>query len=228
MELSIVIPVFNEEKYLENCLISILSQNASFNYEVIVSDAGSRDKSLEIAKRYANFVVHSPFRSIGAVRNYSAKFAKGKYLLFVDADTILPQGYLQKVHKVFTNNKDLAAFCGCFRFKEREPKLLFSEIIANFYFIIKDKIGLPTLPGGFGIAIRKEIFQEVGGFPVSFGEDTEFSSRLRKTYKIRYLYNLHVVTSGRRIIKMGLLNTLRYYMSGARTREFEESYVSCR
>ena len=227
MELSIVIPVFNEEKYLENCLISILSQNVEFNYEVIVSDAGSEDKSLEIAKRYANLVVHSPFKSIGAVRNYGAKFAKGKYLLFVDADTILPQGYLQKVYKVFTNNKGLDAFCGCFRFKEKGPRLFFSEIIANFYFITKDKIGLSTLPGCCGIAIRKEIFEEVGGFPVSFGEDTEFSSRLREIYRIRYLYNLHVVTSGRRIIKMGLLNTIRYYMK-PRTREFEKHYVSCR
>ena len=116
---------------------------------------------LKIARRYTNLVVHSLSKAVGAVRNYGAKSAKGKYLLFVDADTILPQGYLQKAYKVFASNKDLSAFCGWFRFKEREPKLLFSEVVANFYFVIKDKIGQPTLPGCCGIAIRKEIFEEV-------------------------------------------------------------------
>ncbi|MCK4904842.1 glycosyltransferase [bacterium] len=226
MELSIIIPVFNEEKYLEDALMSICSQNVSFDYEVIVSDAGSKDNSLKIARRYTNLVVHSLSKAVGAVRNYGAKSAKGKYLLFVDADTILPQGYLQKAYKVFASNKDLSAFCGWFRFKEREPKLLFSEVVANFYFVIKDKIGQPTLPGCCGIAIRKEIFEEVGGFPVYFLEDTEFSSILRKIHKIRYLCNLHAVTSGRRIIKMGLLNTIRYYM-WPKTGEFEKDYVSC-
>ena len=90
--ISIIIPTLNEEKFLPKLLNSIKEQNYK-NYEIIVSDANSKDKTIEIAKRFNVKIVQGGKPAVG--RNNGAKFSVGDYLLFLDADVILPKNFLE-------------------------------------------------------------------------------------------------------------------------------------
>ena len=90
--LSIIIPTLNEEKYLPPLLDSIKKQDYK-DYEVIVADAGSKDKTVEIAKKYGCKVVKGGLLPAG--RNRGAEASKGDLLLFLDSDIILPPHFPQ-------------------------------------------------------------------------------------------------------------------------------------
>ena len=91
--LSIIIPTLNEEKYLPLLLESIKKQKDFFDYEIIVADAGSKDKTLEIAKNYGCITVGGGLPS--KARNEGAKITNGNTLLFLDADVILTNDFLK-------------------------------------------------------------------------------------------------------------------------------------
>ena len=106
--LSIVIPTLNEEEYLPNLLESIARQDFK-DYEIIVADAGSQDKTLEIAQKYGCNIVPGGLPAKG--RNNGAKAAKGEVLFFIDADTVLPESFLKNTMDEFTlRNMDIASF----------------------------------------------------------------------------------------------------------------------
>ncbi|ELC8443043.1 glycosyltransferase [Clostridium perfringens] len=93
MKISVIIPVYNCEEYIEKCLESIIMQNFE-SYEIIAINDGSTDKSLEILNEYSrkyNFITVLDRKNSGqgAARNYALKFSKGKYIMFVDSDDYL-------------------------------------------------------------------------------------------------------------------------------------------
>src|ERR1017187_2222686 len=110
-ELSIIIPTLNEEKYLPKLLNSIALQDFQGKIEVIVVDGNSEDHTIEVAKRFKYklsdlSILSLPKRGIGYQRNRGADKAKYKYLLFLDADIILPRHFLTRlVKKVNTNER---------------------------------------------------------------------------------------------------------------------------
>ena len=93
--LSVVVPCYNVEGYLSRCLSSLVHQDIDGSaYEVIAVDDGSTDSTGEICDRYAKEypqvkVVHQANRGVGAARNAGLDLARGKYLLFVDADDFM-------------------------------------------------------------------------------------------------------------------------------------------
>ena len=95
--LSIIIPVYNAEDYLDRCLHSILEQEFS-SYEVILVDDGSSDASPLICDRYSSTdprfrTVHKPNGGVSSARNMGLELAKGEYIMFLDSDdTLLPLG----------------------------------------------------------------------------------------------------------------------------------------
>ena len=93
IKVSVIIPVYNTENYLRECLDSVLAQTLR-EIEVICVDDGSTDNSLNILKEYQNkdtriVVLTQENRSAGAARNYGLSIAKGKYLSFLDSDDFL-------------------------------------------------------------------------------------------------------------------------------------------
>ena len=94
--ISIIIPAYNEEKFIEQTLISLKKQNCGIPYEIIVCDNNSKDKTPEIAQKYADKVVSETKQGGGYARNKGASIAQGKYLVFTDADTVFPENYLEE------------------------------------------------------------------------------------------------------------------------------------
>ena len=101
MEISVIVPTLNEENYIEGCLESISKQTIPRDkYEIIVSDGSSTDRTVEIANKYADLVVVSEKRGIWWGRNYGAEYARGRFLVFIDADTQIKKDYLETVSQV--------------------------------------------------------------------------------------------------------------------------------
>lgn len=111
MLLSIVVPVYNVEKYLDTCLQSILKQGVD-NYEILLIDDGSIDKSGEICDKYGQHypnikVIHQENRGLSGARNTGIINASGKYLLFIDSDDFIAKGALKRIYQIIEYNGDI-------------------------------------------------------------------------------------------------------------------------
>ncbi len=106
---SIIIPVYNVENYIGRCLDSVFCQTYK-DYEVIVVDDGSTDKSKKIAKEYDVKIINSKHQGVSESRNIGAKTATGEYLIFLDSDDYWDKDLLKEINKSLKNNPDLVRF----------------------------------------------------------------------------------------------------------------------
>ena len=112
---SIIIPVYNSEKYIRECLDSLLKQTY-INFEIICIDDGSQDLSFEILKEYENrdnriIVLSQKNQFAGIARNTGMKIARGKYLLFLDSDDFFCNDMLENlIRKAEIDNTDILIF----------------------------------------------------------------------------------------------------------------------
>lgn len=209
MDISFIVPTYNEEKCIEDCLKAIKNQKTSHTYEIIVVDGHSTDKTVEIAKGYADKIVFSKVKSVAVQRNMGAKSSRSKYFAFIDADTEVCMDYTEIVLSHLENGY-LGVSLG-FEFEKKKLKLLFAEKVANSYYHARSLLGKATLPG-FNISISKNVFTELGGFRNIVLEDVDISRTLNKVGSTKYITSKKVVTSARKLEKMGVLGTLRYYI----------------
>jgi rSAM/selenodomain-associated transferase 2 len=214
MIVSIIIITLNE---VENIELTIKRARLAARFpsgktapiEIIVSDGGSTDGTLEIAQRLADMVIIGP-RGRYLQLNAGALHAKGEILLFLHADTILPEG---AILRVLYRLRDPNAIGGGFKKDWNwNPTVKQSSFLkfANFWW---QGIGnwlvrlLRTFPGDNAIFVRKSVFEKIKGFrSLWICEDFDFSRRLRKYGKKRFIY-IHstVLTSTRRYEKYGFL-----------------------
>jgi glycosyltransferase involved in cell wall biosynthesis len=209
---SIIIPTFNEEKYIEQTLAHARNQNYAGKYEVILSDCNSTDSTREIAKKYADRILSCPKRSTGGARNHGANNAKGEYFLFVDADTWIPPDYLTKVYAALKEDPGLVALSAAFQFTPRTPFFLLLQLYINTRFWVKDRFFHQAPVLGYNFFIRKDAFFKNGQFKECFFEDLYFYKKLNLTnQRTKYLQTSKVTISARRIQKYGFLKTYIYY-----------------
>ena len=206
--LSIIIPTLNEEKYLPLLLESIKKQNFK-DYEIIVADAGSKDRTTEIAKQYGCRIIPGGLPSKG--RNEGAKIAKGDLLLFLDADVVLSQtNSLERALKNFYEEKFGAATFP-FVFTGSRIDRLFSTFF-NFWVVFTQKF-FPHALGAF-ILIKKDIHQKVNGFDedVVFCEDVQYVGKVGKITKYGLLKIQPVLISNRRFKQEGKIKMCIKYI----------------
>ena len=208
MIFSIIIPTYNEEEYLPVLLESIKKQNFD-DYEIIVSDANSTDKTREIAKDYGCIVVDGGMPGVG--RNNGAKVAHGDYLLFLDSDLELTDDYLRNVIYEFKMEKLGIAITQMIPMSDKVTDKLFHDF-ANYFMIGVEKIK-PHGAGCYGIISKKELHDECGGFDESltFGEDTDYIERLAKKERFKVLRGAKIGVSTRRLEEEGLTTLIKQY-----------------
>jgi glycosyltransferase involved in cell wall biosynthesis len=198
--LSIIIPALNEEKYLPLLLASIKNQDfgAPFgSYEIILADAGSKDKTLEIAKKYGCVIVPGGLPAKG--RNEGAKIAKGELFFFLDADAILPDNFFAKALTEFEKRKlEIASFC-LIPIPISKISSFFMNAFYNKPIIIMEKI-LPH--AAMGILIKKDLFEKVGGYDedIKLAEDHYLARQVVKLFKAKFgiIRSVKIFVSDRR------------------------------
>jgi len=210
VELSIVIPTLNEEKYLPKLLDSLKGQTYD-DYEIIVADSASEDNTVTIAKSYGAKVLNIGRMGPGNGRNEGAKKAHGKYLLFLDADVVLPKkDFLWNfIGEVKYENLKLA---NCFHFLYPFNVLdIPANITINLYFKAYSFIS-PIVPGFF-IFVEKGVFDAVGGFDeaIRVGEDVDFVRRAHKHADFKML-NTYIYFSNRRFEREGRMKMYATYI----------------
>ncbi|NMC10332.1 MAG: glycosyltransferase [Methanothrix sp.] len=209
MEISVIVPTLNEENYLEDCLKSILRQTFPRNeYEIIVSDGSSEDRTIEIANNYADLVVVSKKRGIWWGRNYGAKFARGKFLVFIDADTKIKEDYLETVYNYMM--RGVVGLTTGFELDGVGPGIKLIEYMSDGYWWLNSKIGNGSLIG-INLCVPRDIFLKVGGFKEYALEDAAFDRELRNEGETLFLRQRKVITSPRRLEACGMIGLCRYY-----------------
>lgn len=208
MILSIIIPTYNEEKYLPILLKSIRKQKFK-NYEIIVADANSTDKTAEIAKKYNCKIVEGGMPAKG--RNNGAKIAKGKYLLFLDSDLQLTDNFLKDMIKEFEEEK-VGIAIGQMKALSESYQLKLAHDFANMFMKASENIK-PHGAGCYGIITKKEFHEKYNGFneKLTFGEDSDYIHRIGKKEGFKVLRNAKVGVSTRRIEEDGLSTVLKQY-----------------
>jgi glycosyltransferase involved in cell wall biosynthesis len=207
--ISIIIPTFNEEKYLPVLLKSLKNQTFK-DFEVIVADNNSSDKTRLVAKSFGVKVVEGGLPAVG--RNNGAKKAKGEWLLFLDADVVLPSDFLEKAMAEIKKQNFYIASCLMKPLSDKKiDKLLHSA--GNLYIKSLQKIS-PHAPG-FCIFVKKEIHQLIGGFneKMKMAEDHDYVLRASKKAKFGILKNVLIPVSVRRLDKDGRLNISLKYLA---------------
>ena len=110
IKVSVIVPVYNVEKYLNKCLDSLLCQSLN-DVEIVLVEDGGTDKSLEIAREYAEkhqnvkLIIHETNKGIGKTRNDGIGVAEGEYLTFVDSDDYVSSDYCEKFYEFAKENK---------------------------------------------------------------------------------------------------------------------------
>lgn len=202
MDISVVIPAYNEEKYLKQCIDSIKQQKSKFNYEIIVVDNNSTDETVKISKELGVRVIKEKEQGVGAARNAGTSIANGKYVLHMDADSRLEPEYFEKLMKYFKEHSEVVCVGGQYVFYDATiiknvlrkltffPFLWFAQVFSNF------RIG----PMGGCMAFKNAVYKKTEGFnkKLKFGEDSDLCRQLSFFGKIRVNSKLKCYTSSRR------------------------------
>ncbi|MCD6478164.1 MAG: glycosyltransferase [Candidatus Aenigmarchaeota archaeon] len=192
MKVSVIIPAYNAEKTIGKTLEALLNQTYK-DYEVIVVDDGSKDRTSEIMKKYMKKskkikLIKQKNAGPAAARNNGAKHSKGDVLIFTDSDCVPEKNFIEEMVKPIKG--DVAGVQGRYKILNKE------KIIARFVqYEIEEryermkKFKYIDFIGTYAAAYRRDVFMKLGGFDTSFrkasGEDPEFSFRVESAgYKM--------------------------------------------
>ena len=209
--ISIIIPTLNEAKIIESTL-QTLAATLTLPHEVIVSDGGSSDRTVELAARYANAVVvfsGAGRQTIGEGRNDGAKIAAGDFFVFLDADCIIPEPDRFFAHALAHFEKNprlvgLTAYLRVFPADETLGDKLVASI-ANLGLRVANNLLKRGASMGEFQMIRREAFARLDGFRadlIAF-EDTDMFRRLSRIGRTMIAPELRVLHSGRRGHQVG-------------------------
>jgi glycosyltransferase involved in cell wall biosynthesis len=211
--ISIIIPTLNEEKVLEQTILSLRKLNV-FPYEIIVSDGKSTDKTLDIAKKYADRVVEykdTARQTIAQGRNLGASVARGDYLVFIDADVVIPDinNFFIKAIGLFEKPRKkkligLTVFVKVFPEMRTFSDGLFFDILNFANYFLNNILNKGSAIGEFQM-IPTEVFKKVNGYneKIVVGEDAEMFRRLSHIGQVYTEMSLNVFHTSRRAHNVG-------------------------
>jgi len=218
--ISVIVPALQEEKIIADSLCCYTNAlKKKYNFELIVSDGGSTDKTVDIAKKYADkIVIHTDKKrqTIAGGRNNGARVASGDILVFINADTKPkdPERFFQVINNWAMNRngfRDAAAIaCKVYAAPDEitfKDKLFFSFHNCYVFLLNSMKIGMGR---GECQIVKSKVFKDIDGYnsDIVAGEDFDLYRRISKKYPIKYSNELVVYESLRRYRKFGYLPIL--------------------
>lgn len=204
MKISVIIPVYNEEKYLASCLQHVFDQEVKAD-EVIVVDNNSTDKSMAIARKFPVKIVKQKIQGRIPARNMGFDTAVGTIIARTDADTLVPKDWLKKIKSAF-EDKRVIAFSGPARFSDVPETPDISKIPMYAFFRSFKKMYNHDCLFGPNLAVKKSAWKKVRGSVCMddklVHEDVDLSLHISKVGKIAFDYSCVVTSSARRWRKL--------------------------
>lgn len=212
--ISFIIPCYNEEKHIKDCIRSIRKNVWYVPYEIIVVDNNCTDKTAKIAEKEQAFVIKETRKGVVFARQAGYQAARGRLIANIDADSKITSAWLWEALSGLSDD-NVVAVTGPLEYEDVSSSL---RMITKFYYalakISNDHIGV-FLQGGNAI-IRKSALDEVGGYDTSiafYGEDTMTAKRIQHLGKIVFNPRMITTTSPRRLKEQGLIKTSWLYIS---------------
>jgi glycosyltransferase involved in cell wall biosynthesis len=216
MNVSLIIPAHNEEKYIGACLEAILSSGGAFS-EIIVVDNASTDRTAEIAAGFPGVrVVRESEKGLTRARQrgFIESHGDSDILAYVDADTRMPAGWYGKVIDEFRNPR-LACLSG--------PQLYYDVsawhrfLIRLYWYVlaVPAYLALGYMVVGNNFAIRRTTLEKMHGFDTSisfYGEDTNIARRAHDFGKVKFRTDFTMPASPRRLKGQGVTRTAVLYV----------------
>ncbi|HKZ45183.1 MAG TPA: glycosyltransferase family A protein, partial [archaeon] len=113
--ISVIVPAYNSEKTIDSCIKSLLNQSfPKKQYEIIIVDDGSSDKTAEVASKYCVRLFKRPHKGPAAARNFGAKHARGNILLFTDSDCVPDKRWIKLMTEPF-KDEQIVGVSGAYR-----------------------------------------------------------------------------------------------------------------
>lgn len=244
MELAFIVPAYNEEALIGRCLESILREleSAGCDAEVVVVNNASTDRTRDIASSYPQVrVIDEPIKGLVQARHAGLMATSAELVANVDADTILPSGWIETVIRSFNQDPRLVALSGPFIYYDMSR--IRRGIVRAFYYggfltylINRYVLRVGSMVQGGNFVLRRSAWLEVGGYDRSisfYGEDTDVARRLARVGSVRWTFALPMYASGRRLLAEGMVTmairyTLNYFWVTFTGRPLTAAYTDVR
>ncbi len=211
VDISVVIPALNEEKFIATCVSSLKKQDFSGTYEIIVVDNNSTDATGQVAKKHGAKVVVEKTRGVCVARQRGTTVAQGRIIVSTDADCVFPKTWLSTIYATYKNNPTAVAVTGPYQFT---PKPAWGALWSKLWFSLVGSIyaltGKVLYVGASNFSFRKTAWKQVGEYNTRLaqgGDEYHLLLRLQSLGVVVFVKNNTVVTSSRRL-KKGLFYTI--------------------
>lgn len=235
--ISVVIPAYNEEKYIGSCLESVLRHRSDDVIEIIVIDNNSTDRTAEIARGFPGVtVVHESEKGLTRARQAGFANSRGELLAYIDADSRMTPGWCDIVRAQFSAEPLPVCISGMYTYYDLSD--LRSSCIRFLW-----KAGgsaayslTSHLVVGGNFVVQRLALASIGGFDTTiefYGEDTDIGKRLSSVGRVAFVPSLHVETSGRRWASEGFVRlcgryAINYVWQACFSKPFTKSYRDIR
>lgn len=213
MKFSLIIPAYNEERYIARCLKSVI-ENAEGLDEVIVIDNNSTDNTGNLARSFPGVrVIKEEKKGPSHARQRGMLEASGDVLVYLDADTYISKQWFAILKNNFESNRSICLSGPCQYYDISKTQQIAVKIYWYIGYIFYLIIGYMIVGGNF--AIKKEALEKIGGFNTDiafYGDDTDLARRVKSVGKIKFNLSFIIYTSGRRFAGQGLAKTAWLYV----------------
>jgi cellulose synthase/poly-beta-1,6-N-acetylglucosamine synthase-like glycosyltransferase len=221
-QLAFVIPAYNEEALIGTCLESVLKEvkRSGVDAEIVVVNNASKDRTREIAASYEGVrVVDEMQKGLVHARHAGFENSTAELVANIDADTMLPEGWITTVMDQFKATPELVALSGPYIYYDlsvwnRVLVRLFYYLSYVLYLFNRFVLRIGSMIQGGNFVIRRSAWIKAGGYDLSiafYGEDTDIAVRMHKVGPVKWTFKLPMFTSGRRLEKEGVFKTAGTY-----------------
>ena len=211
--ISVVVPAYNEEETITACLESLNRQTLPRSeYEIIVVDGNSKDRTRELASPLADLVFVQASPRVGGARNDGAMRAKGEIVAFADADCVRPPGWLLRIRDDFAKYHPVEVYGGVYP-REGGLKNHLSLWLANTFAWLGYHTRTLYYSLGCNTAVNREAFIKAGMYrSMDAGEDIEISLRMKQFGKVLFDPKVRVGFSMRRYQQFGTVKSIYQWL----------------
>lgn len=243
MTLSFVVPAYNEERYLPDCLRSILNETAGRDdVEIIVVNNASTDRTREVALSFPGVrVVDEPRKGLPHARQAGFLASNGRLIANVDSDSRLPNGWFAQVLRTFAEDSDLVTLSGPLVYYDLSPReqLLVRVFYATAwvtYALNRYVLRVGSMVQGGNFVVTRQALESIGGFNLGitfYGEDTDLARRLPEVGRVLFTFDLKMFSSARRLKKEGIFTmawrySVNYLWTIFLKRPYTEEHIDIR